>query len=161
MPSPASSVFIAAGGVLIGVAVIDLLWDVKTIVERPFTEIHSEDIRRYYHNNLVDAARKAPLILAAVQAAFALAVISLLVELALAIRGGDQAAVAAAAVSMALAFPVIVLAHVSTMPLIATVEAGKTSLSLDRRHAIQRRVFFHHVWCATAMAGSVLVQILT
>ena len=45
MPSPASSVFIAAGGVLIGVAVIDLLWDVKTIVERPFTEIHSEDIQ--------------------------------------------------------------------------------------------------------------------
>jgi hypothetical protein len=160
MMTHAGSLFVGAGCLLLGVLVIDLLWDVKTIVEQPFTERDSEAVRQYYFNNLVDMAKKAPLVLAPFPLAFVVVVVSLVIELAQAVRMQDHAATMVAAISVGLTFPLIVLAAVSTIPLIAKVEAGQLSMPLEKRHRLQRIVFFQHVLYAVAMSAAVLLHIL-
>lgn len=156
----APSLFIAAGSMLIGVLVIDMLWDVKTVVERPFTEQHSEEIRRYYYNNLVYMARKAPVVLAPFPLAFVVVVSSLCVELIHVIGAGDHRQIMTAAASMALTFPFIFVAALSTIPSIAKVEAGHAVLPLADRQRLQRRVFYHHVLYTVTMTAALLLQIL-
>jgi hypothetical protein len=156
----ASSLFIAAGSLLIGVIVIDLLWDVKTVVERPFTERHSEEIRLYYYNNLVYMAKKAPLVLAPFPLAFVAVVGSLSIELFHAIGAHDRAGIATAASGMALTFPFIFVAALSTIPSISRVEAGHATLPLADRHRLQRRVFHHHVMYGVTMAAALLLHLL-
>ena len=155
-----SSLFIGAGSLLLGVLVIDLLWDVKTVVERPFTLQHSEEIRLYYQNNLVYMAKKAPIVLAPFPLAFVVVVVSLSLEMIHGVGAGDRATIVTAAASMALTFPFIIVAAVSTIPSIAKVEAGRATLALSDRHQLQRRVFHHHVMYAVTMAVAVLLQLL-
>lgn len=154
----AGSVFVGAASLLLGILVIDLLWDARSVTEQPFTMATSEAIREYYYNNLVYMAKRTPYILAPMPLAFITVLASLSYKLVHGLRAGDSPATTSALVSIALTFPIIGVAAASTIPTLSKIDAERATLTLEQRHVLQRRIYRQHILYFTLTVVAIAAQ---
>jgi hypothetical protein len=154
----AGSLFVGAASLLLGILVIDMLWDARSVTEKPFTMATSEAIREYYYNNLIYMAKRTPQILAPMPLAFLTVVGSLSYKLVHGMRAGDSPATTSALVSIGLTFPIIVVAAASTIPTLSRIDAERATLTLQQRHLLQRRIYRQHVLYFTCTVVAIAVQ---
>lgn len=140
----------AGGGFLLAVLWFDLMFDIQVVShrERDLPEEVLASIAGYY-GRVTTTARPMNRLIAAVMLATLAAIVS---EIA---AGGHERSVAW--VSLVLAVPPILLAGARTVP--SAVQLGRRVDSAREQSALARTIFREHLFCASAIAGLLAVQL--
>ena len=151
--------FVGAACFLIGLVLVDVFWDIRSVGPEPYTEETSDAITAFYTNNIVGTRRRAPYLIALMPAAFLVVIGALAYKCVHGLGTGDHHAVLTSAVSMVILFPLIALAAASTFPTIGAVIAESKGLPLEERHRLHRRLFFQHVVYLVLTAGAIVAHV--
>jgi hypothetical protein len=137
--------FVGAACFLLGLVLVDLFWDLRSVGPEPFTEDTADAITAFYSNNLVGTRRRAPYMIGLMPVAFLVLIGALVYKGVHGVGAGDRHAVVTSAASMCILFPLIGLAAASTFPTIFALIAKGRALPLEARHRMHRRLFRQHV----------------
>lgn len=151
--------FIAAASFLLGLVLVDLFWDIRSVGPEPYTRETSDAIIAFYTNNIVGTRRRAPYLIGLMPLAFLVVIGTLGYKCYHGVGAGDRHAVLTSAVSIGMLFPLIALAGVSTFPTIGALITQGPTLPLDARHRMQRRLFVQHVVYFVLTAAAIVAHI--
>lgn len=153
-------VFVGAACFLLGIILVDLYWDTR-VLERPYDETQARAINAFYRNNLVGMRGRAPLLIALFPAGFLVVFGSLGYKLWTGWSGGDGHAVLTAGVSLVVLLPLIVIAAVSTFPILGVLSSDTAdALPLADQLVLHRRVFYQHAVYVVLTAAAVVLHVV-
>ena len=151
--------FIGAACFLLGLVLVDLFWDIRSVGPEPYTEGTADAITAFYTNNLVGTRRRAPYLIGLMPVAFLVIIGALAYKCVHGLGAGDRRAVVASAASMFILFPLIGLAAASTFPTIGALITQGRALPLEARHRMHRRLFVQHVLYFVLTAAAIVAHV--
>lgn len=151
-------VFVGAACFVVGMVLVDVFWDTR-VLEASYDEESAAAINAFYRNNLIGMRRRAPYLIALFPLGFLVLIAALVYKLVQGLNGGDAHAVLAAGVSIAVLFPLIGLAGVSTFPTIGRLVAQGDQLGLDELRRLHRRLLFQHLAYLVLTAAAVVLHV--
>jgi hypothetical protein len=151
--------FVGAACFLLGLVLVDVFWDIRSVGPEPYTEETADAITAFYTNNIVGTRRRAPYLIGLMPAAFLVVIGALGYKCVHGIGAGDHHAVVASAASMLILFPLIGLAAASTFPTIGALITQGRALPLEVRHRMHRRLFMQHVLYLVLTAAAIVAHL--
>jgi len=152
-----TSLFVGAALFLMGMILVDVFWDIRAL-ESPYTETTWAAIAAFYTNNVVGTRQRAPYLMAPFPLAFLVVFGTLLYRCVHGWSSGDGRELRLAGVTLAVLFPLIVLASASTFPTIAAIIRDDRSVLLAHRQRLHRRMFLHHAAYLVLTGLAVVLQ---